>query len=360
MLLAVGSATPSGNVAHFENSTGSCYINPNTTSLSCSSDQRLKTNINPLADSWGLEALLQLNPVTYNWKTEAASTSPHTGFIAQQVQPILPDLISQGPDGYLTMNYAGLTPYLVKAIQEIATITGTFQANLTQWLASADNGIQDLFAKNIYATNGDFHQVTTDNLCARKSDGRSVCVTGDQLAALLSQTAGAGTPISVSSSGGGDLTNSGNPNNANQNQNGTGNSSSTATNQSRRFGRLPDLFERRGGYLCTCHPGAGRQPAHVSVGATYQDLGATITGPTDADKNLGLKYFLNGALVSNIVIDTTQVATDTIDYVATDSASLTSTSTRTVIIEAISPPPPPSVASSTLPVVATSSISTTR
>jgi hypothetical protein len=37
--------------------------------------------------------------------------------------------------------------------------------------------------------------------------------------------------------------------------------------------------------------------------------------------------------VSTIVIDTSAVATDTIDYVATDSAGLTATSTRTVIIE---------------------------
>jgi len=37
--------------------------------------------------------------------------------------------------------------------------------------------------------------------------------------------------------------------------------------------------------------------------------------------------------VSNIVIDTTQVATDTIDYVATDTWGNTATSTRTVIVE---------------------------
>jgi Domain of unknown function (DUF5011) len=89
----------------------------------------------------------------------------------------------------------------------------------------------------------------------------------------------------------------------------------------------------------------GDNPAIIHVGDSYQDLGATITGPTDADKNLGLKYFLNGALVSDIVIDTTQVATDTVQYVATDPNGLTATSTRTVIIEALSPPPPP-VASS--------------
>src|ERR1700692_4209634 len=76
----------------------------------------------------------------------------------------------------------------------------------------------------------------------------------------------------------------------------------------------------------------GDDPAVIHVGDTYTDLGATITGP-QADLNLNLRTFLNGQFVSNIVIDTSSVATDTIDYVATDSAGLTATSTRTVIIE---------------------------
>jgi hypothetical protein len=78
----------------------------------------------------------------------------------------------------------------------------------------------------------------------------------------------------------------------------------------------------------------GDNPAIIHVGDSYADLGATITGPT-VDLNLGIKTFLNGKLVSNIILDTNQVATDPIDYVATDSAGLTSTSTRTVIIQAV-------------------------
>jgi hypothetical protein len=77
----------------------------------------------------------------------------------------------------------------------------------------------------------------------------------------------------------------------------------------------------------------GDNPAVIHVGDTYADLGATITGP-QADLNLGIKTFLNGTLVSTIVLDTSSVATDTIDYVATDENGLTSTTTRTVIIEA--------------------------
>jgi Domain of unknown function (DUF5011) len=74
-------------------------------------------------------------------------------------------------------------------------------------------------------------------------------------------------------------------------------------------------------------------PAIIQVGDTYNDLGATITGP-QADLNLGIQTFVNGVATSPVQIDTSEAATDTIDYVATDQNGLTSTSTRTVIIEA--------------------------
>ena len=106
---------------------------------------------------------------------------------------------------------------------------------------------------------------------------------------------------------------------------------------------------------------AGENPAHIHVGDTYADLGATITGP-QADLNLGIKTFLNGALVSDIALDTSAPATDTIDYVARDTNGLTSTSTRTVIIESApqslpttdSPPLVPTTDSATLTVTSTS------
>jgi hypothetical protein len=77
---------------------------------------------------------------------------------------------------------------------------------------------------------------------------------------------------------------------------------------------------------------AGSNPAHIHVGDTYSDLGATAKD--SAGHNLGVKTFLNGALVFDIVLDTSTTTTDTIDYAATDTNGLISTSTRTVIIEA--------------------------
>ena len=99
----------------------------------------------------------------------------------------------------------------------------------------------------------------------------------------------------------------------------------------------------------------GDNPAIIQVGATYTDLGATIAGP-QADLNLGIKTFLNGVLASNILIDTSAAATDTIDYVVADAKGLTSTSTRTVLVQpaASSPPIPDPTASTTEDTSATS------
>ena len=54
------------------------------------------------------------------------------------------------------------------------------------------------------------------------------------------------------------------------------------------------------------------------------------------------KTSLNGTLTSNIVIGTSEAATDTVSYVATDQSGLTATSTRTIIIQ-------PAVAPSIVP-----------
>jgi len=44
----------------------------------------------------------------------------------------------------------------------------------------------------------------------------------------------------------------------------------------------------------------------------YTDLGATITGP-QADLNLGITTYVNGVETNPVQIDTSQIATDTID-----------------------------------------------
>lgn len=62
-----------------------------------------------------------------------------------------------------------------------ASWTNAWLAKNLAWLADSTNGITDLYAKVIHA-----NEVHAKELCAQKSDGTDVCVTGDQLAALLS------------------------------------------------------------------------------------------------------------------------------------------------------------------------------
>jgi hypothetical protein len=70
----------------------------------------------------------------------------------------------------------------------------------------------------------------------------------------------------------------------------------------------------------------------------------TITSDTTSP----YRTFINGTLSGNILINTSQAATDTIDYVATDTYGNSATSTRTVIIgPAAAPAIVPSVDAST-------------
>lgn len=81
----------------------------------------------------------------------------------------------------------------------------------------------------------------------------------------------------------------------------------------------------------------GNNPATLQVGDTYNDLGATVSD--NVDTNLGYRKFLDGVLVTDIAINASEAGEHSIDYVATDNAGNTATSTRTVIVEAPSTVP---------------------
>ena len=140
-VFAVGTST----VAKFTNDTGTCSINPTATALSCSSDVRLKENINTIASS--TDIVRKLRGVTFNWKNDNSSTT-RIGFIAQEVQTIAPELVSEGPDGYLSVNYLNFAPILVNAwnaldvrvtsLESIAT--STLPATSTPMLAVTEAG----------------------------------------------------------------------------------------------------------------------------------------------------------------------------------------------------------------------------
>ena len=94
------------------------YFNGNATlsgNLTINSDERLKDNIQPLGST--LNKLHQIEAKTYSLKKDEEHT-PKIGVLAQEVQAVFPELVNEGADGILSVNYQGLVPVLINAINE--------------------------------------------------------------------------------------------------------------------------------------------------------------------------------------------------------------------------------------------------
>lgn len=103
------------------------------------SDIRLKENVVSLSDTERgstLENLLGMNVIEYNYKQREIPEAErdtlssnrgdiqlqkekHYGLSAQELQAIYPNLVKEGQDGYLGVNYVELVPILIRAIQEL-------------------------------------------------------------------------------------------------------------------------------------------------------------------------------------------------------------------------------------------------
>jgi hypothetical protein len=80
------------------------------------SDANLKTNIQ--ASPYGLNEVMLLNPVQYNWK-EQPDGKKEVGLLAQEVLKLIPEAVVVPEDGSaMGMKYSELIPVLIKAIQE--------------------------------------------------------------------------------------------------------------------------------------------------------------------------------------------------------------------------------------------------
>lgn len=94
------------------------------TAFNISSDARLKRNITNVDN--GINTVMKLRPVSYEKKSSLTSDDygkvREIGFLAQEVQTVLPNLVSEltkdNGEKILGVNYTELIPVLTKAIQE--------------------------------------------------------------------------------------------------------------------------------------------------------------------------------------------------------------------------------------------------
>ena len=89
-------------------------------SSTTASDRKLKTNIH--STKYGLDDVLKLRGVEFDWKQE--DRGHDVGFIAQEVQEVIPELVKEvtslkDEGTHLTVNYEKLVPVLVESIKEL-------------------------------------------------------------------------------------------------------------------------------------------------------------------------------------------------------------------------------------------------
>ena len=101
------------------------YTDYDATGYHPSSDRRLKEDITEL----GPEAAKQLIPVRFRYKGD---DKLHYGFIAQDVQRIIPDVVQESENGYLTLTYHELIAPLYALVQEQEDRISRLEARIEQ------------------------------------------------------------------------------------------------------------------------------------------------------------------------------------------------------------------------------------
>jgi hypothetical protein len=70
-----------------------------------------------------LDAIASLRPVSFFYKQDnprgLPSNEENIGLIAQEVQEVFPEAVSEGPDGYLDFNMHPVNVALVNAVKEL-------------------------------------------------------------------------------------------------------------------------------------------------------------------------------------------------------------------------------------------------
>jgi hypothetical protein len=83
------------------------------------SDERLKENIQPLRDP--LTLLNGINGVSFDWQDpkQRNDQGPQVGVVAQQVESVLPQLVTQDKNGFKSVDYSKLVVPLIEAVKQL-------------------------------------------------------------------------------------------------------------------------------------------------------------------------------------------------------------------------------------------------
>jgi hypothetical protein len=89
-------------------------------SFNSASDSRLKKDVVSLDGA--LDKIDAIRGVHYHWIDAAQPQSRQVGVIAQEIQAVYPELVMQGGNGYLSVDYPKLTAVLIQSVKELKTL----------------------------------------------------------------------------------------------------------------------------------------------------------------------------------------------------------------------------------------------
>ena len=109
----------SGSISAANVSSTKLYFNPSTGALasidySTLSDINFKDNVTPIVN--GMMIVANIEPVSFTWIDTGKKAF---GVIAQEIEKILPDIVTTSPEGKKTVSYDQIIPFLVSAIQDL-------------------------------------------------------------------------------------------------------------------------------------------------------------------------------------------------------------------------------------------------
>ncbi len=127
-LCGLGSTPPCFGRVGIENTTPSYTLDVNglirAQSTIYTSDARFKNDVKTIPD--GMDVIQKLRGTTYTFKDQGETPGfsftegLHAGFIAQEIENVLPHLVYTDEQGYKGVEYVGIIPYLVEGFKDLA------------------------------------------------------------------------------------------------------------------------------------------------------------------------------------------------------------------------------------------------
>jgi hypothetical protein len=108
-----------------------------------SSDRRWKQNIKGV--SHALETLSQLRGVEFEWDRTTFGNmnfpeGRHVGLVAQEVEEVMPQIVTTGEDGFKHIAYHELVPVLIEAVKELQAEIASLKNRLAEKEPEGSNG----------------------------------------------------------------------------------------------------------------------------------------------------------------------------------------------------------------------------